>query len=130
MVEDYIIQPFVSGREFTIDIFCDFEGNPIYITPRERMQVRAGEVLKTQICIDKIRKPCDIAFRIMQHRWKIPYEQMIYVGDNPSKDFQACRQLGMRWLYFKNENGLYHDTCEMSKMVCSITEISKKIVIL
>ena len=66
----------------------------------------------------------------MQHRWKIPYEQMIYVGDNPSKDFQACRQLGMRWLYFKNENGLYHDTCEMSKMVCSITEISKKIVIL
>lgn len=361
-IEDYIIQPFVSGREFTIDIFCDFEGNPIYITPRERMQVRAGEVLKTQICIDKImieeskklceafkpcgpmtvqliqdnntgenyyieinprygggaplsmksgarsaeallrlilgekigyqenascngaiysrfdqsvcisegddtqpikgvifdlddtlysekqyvksgykkiaeylgekdamdklwgyfeagkpaideylseigkeekkveclkiyreqipeislyegvielieelrkrkikvgiitdgrpegqrakiealslntlfddiiitdelggvqfRKPCDIVFRIMQHRWKIPYEQMIYVGDNPSKDFQACRQLGMRWLYFKNENGLYHDTCEMSKMVCSITEISKKIVIL
>lgn len=52
-VEDYIVQPFVSGREFTIDIFCDFEGNPIYITPRERLQVRAGEVLKTQICTDE-----------------------------------------------------------------------------
>lgn len=52
-VEDYIIQPFVSGREFTIDIFCDFEGNPIYLTPRERLQVRAGEVLKTQIYMDK-----------------------------------------------------------------------------
>lgn len=53
-VDDYIIQPFVSGREFTIDIFCDFDGNPIFITPRERVQVRAGEVLKTMIYMDKI----------------------------------------------------------------------------
>lgn len=53
-ISEYIIQPFVSGREFTIDIFCDFEGNPIFITPRERVQVRAGEVLKTMICMDKV----------------------------------------------------------------------------
>ena len=44
-IEDYIIQPFISGREYTIDIFCDYEGNPVYITPRERLAVRAGEVL-------------------------------------------------------------------------------------
>lgn len=53
-VEDYIIQPFVSGKEFTIDIFCDFDGNPVYIVPRERMQVRAGEVLKTRIHMDTV----------------------------------------------------------------------------
>jgi HAD superfamily hydrolase (TIGR01549 family) len=338
-IEDYIIQPFISGREFTIDIFCDFDGNPIYITPRERTQVRAGEVLKTQIYMDEImineakvlckafkpcgpmtvqliqdkntgenyyieinprygggaplsmksgarsaeallrllcgekveyqrnsscngaiysrfdqsvcisegddtqpikgvifdlddtlysekqyvksgykkigeylgrsdaaeklykffeegklaideylseihendkkveclkiyrnqlpeielydgvielieklkvkgikvgiitdgrpegqrsklkilgldkiiediiitdelggiqfRKPCDIAFRVMQRKWGIPFEQIIYVGDNLNKDFQACRQLGMRWKYFRNEDGLY-----------------------
>lgn len=51
-VEDYIVQPFISGKEYTIDIFCDWEGNPISIVPRERLQVRAGEVLKTQICMD------------------------------------------------------------------------------
>ncbi len=51
-IKDYIIQPFIEGREFTIDIFCDFDGNPIYITPRERLQVRAGEVLKTRISMD------------------------------------------------------------------------------
>ena len=51
-VEDYIVQPFVSGKEYTIDIFCDWAGNPISIVPRERLQVRAGEVLKTQICMD------------------------------------------------------------------------------
>ena len=53
-IKDYIIQPFVSGREFTIDIFCDYEGKPIFITPRERLAVRAGEVLMTRITQDEI----------------------------------------------------------------------------
>ena len=52
-IKDYIIQPFIAGKEFTIDIFCDYEGDPVYITPRERMAVRAGEVLKTKICQDE-----------------------------------------------------------------------------
>lgn len=51
-IEDYIIQPFISGREYTIDIFCDYEGNPVYITPRERLAVRSGEVLKSRITQD------------------------------------------------------------------------------
>lgn len=53
-VQDYIVQPFVEGREYTIDIFCDWDGNPLSIVPRERLQVRAGEVLKTQITMDRI----------------------------------------------------------------------------
>ena len=52
-IEDYIIQPFVDGKEYTIDIFCDWDGNPISIVPRERLQVRAGEVLKTRIELDQ-----------------------------------------------------------------------------
>ena len=51
-VDDYIVQPFVDGKEYTIDIFCDWYGNPISIVPRERIQVRAGEVLKTRIELD------------------------------------------------------------------------------
>lgn len=51
-MDNYIIQPFISGKEYTIDIFCDYEGNPVYITPRERIAVRAGEVLKTRITQD------------------------------------------------------------------------------
>ena len=51
-IGDYIVQPYIEGKEYTIDIFCDFDGNPIYITPRERVAVRAGEVLKTKICMD------------------------------------------------------------------------------
>lgn len=51
-IGDYIIQPYILGREYTIDIFCDYDGNPVYITPRERLAVRAGEVLKTRITQD------------------------------------------------------------------------------
>lgn len=51
-IKDYIIQPFISGEEYTVDIFCDFEGNPIFITPRKRLAVRSGEVLKTEIVVD------------------------------------------------------------------------------
>lgn len=52
-VPDYIVQPYIEGTEYTVDIFCDYDGNPIYITPRIRLAVRAGEVLKTQISQDE-----------------------------------------------------------------------------
>ncbi len=48
-IPDYIVQPFISGTEYTVDIFCDFDGNPVFITPRIRLAVRSGEVLKTEI---------------------------------------------------------------------------------
>lgn len=44
----------------------------------------------------QFRKSNDIAFRIMQNRWRTPFEQLVYVGENPNKDFLAPRQLGMR----------------------------------
>lgn len=52
-IGSYIIQPYIAGREYTIDVFCDYVGNPVYITPRERLAVRAGEVQKTRICQDE-----------------------------------------------------------------------------
>jgi len=52
-VPDYIVAPFIEGTEYTVDAFCDTEGNPIYITPRIRLAVRSGEVLKTEIVQDE-----------------------------------------------------------------------------
>lgn len=51
-VDDYVIQPFIDGEEYTVDIFCGFDGSPVFITPRKRIAVRAGEVLKTEIALD------------------------------------------------------------------------------
>ena len=55
----------------------------------------------------QFRKPCDIAFRIIRERWRLPYSTLLYVGDNPAKDFQAPRQLGMKSVWFDNSDGLY-----------------------
>lgn len=71
-IGDYIIQPYISGKEYTIDIFCDYDGNPVYITPRERLAVRAGEVLKTRITQD---------------------ETMIAEMQTLIKDFKPCGQI-------------------------------------
>lgn len=71
----------------------------------------------------QFRKPNDIAFRIMQCRWKLPFEQMIYVGDNPTKDFQACKQLGMRWLLADNPDGLYYHPSDTPNAIRNPDEI-------
>ena len=58
-IENYIVQPFIHGREYTIDILCDWDGNPVTIVPRERLQVREGEVLKARIDVDsQIMEEC------------------------------------------------------------------------
>lgn len=71
-IKEFVIQPFIQGKEYTIDIFCDYEGNPIFITPRERLAVRSGEVLKTKIVQD---------------------DQMISEMKTLIKDFKPCGQI-------------------------------------
>jgi len=41
-VPDPIVQEFLEGKEFTIDILADFDGQVISVVPRERMVVRSG----------------------------------------------------------------------------------------
>ena len=43
-VPDPVLQPFLNGPEFTIDVLCDFDGLPLAIVPRERAVIRAGVV--------------------------------------------------------------------------------------
>jgi carbamoyl-phosphate synthase large subunit len=39
-----IVQEYLDGPEFTIDVLCDFDGKPLSIVPRERVVVRAGVI--------------------------------------------------------------------------------------
>ncbi|MGE3276395.1 MAG: ATP-grasp domain-containing protein [Vicinamibacterales bacterium] len=43
-VERPVLQEFLPGREFTIDLFCDFSGRPLSVVPRERVVIRAGVI--------------------------------------------------------------------------------------
>lgn len=53
------------------------------------------------------RKPNQAAFVSMQQMLQVPFARMVYIGDNPQKDFVAPQALGMRTIYFKNRDGLY-----------------------
>lgn len=41
-VDNPIVQEFLQGPEYTIDMFCDWDGTPLSIVPRERVLIRAG----------------------------------------------------------------------------------------
>lgn len=41
-VQDAVIQEYLDGPEFTIDVLCDFDGHPLSIVPRERVVIRSG----------------------------------------------------------------------------------------
>lgn len=41
-VADPVIEAYLDGPEFTIDMLCDFEGRLLSLVPRERVLIRAG----------------------------------------------------------------------------------------
>lgn len=51
-VENPIAQKFINGEEYTVDLFCDIDGNAITVIPRKRIEVRSGEVSKTSTVKD------------------------------------------------------------------------------
>jgi len=45
-VKDPIVQEFITGDEYTVDVYCGFDGVPRCAVPRLRLEVRGGEVTK------------------------------------------------------------------------------------
>ncbi|HHX70953.1 MAG TPA: ATP-grasp domain-containing protein [Gallicola sp.] len=52
LIKEYIVQDFVDGEEFTVDVFLDFDGNLITVVPRLRIATRCGEISKGKIIKD------------------------------------------------------------------------------
>ena len=58
-----ISQEVINGTEFTVDIFCNSKGTPIYIVPRRRLRVvdgkaTAGIVEESEVIASWVRKIC------------------------------------------------------------------------
>ena len=43
----------------------------------------------------------------MADKLNVAFTQMCYIGDNINKDFIAPLKLGMRAVWFRNQDGLY-----------------------
>ena len=52
LVKNPMVQDYMDGEEYTIDVFLDFDGNIITMVPRLRIAVRSGEILKGRIVKD------------------------------------------------------------------------------
>jgi len=52
-IDNPVIQEYAEGKEFTMDILADFNGNVINVVPRERIEVRAGEINKGRTVKDE-----------------------------------------------------------------------------
>ena len=51
-VKNPVIQECIDGDEYTVDCLVDFNGEPIYVVPRKRIEVRSGEVVKSRTIHD------------------------------------------------------------------------------
>jgi carbamoyl-phosphate synthase large subunit len=45
---ELIIQEFIPGQEYTLDVLADLKGQVLSVVPRERLEVRSGEVSKSR----------------------------------------------------------------------------------
>lgn len=65
-VNNAIIQKYIKGTEYTIDVLCDLDGKIISIVPRKRIEVRAGEVTKSRTVKDEkiINKTFDLCRKL------------------------------------------------------------------
>ena len=54
------------------------------------------------------RKPDTYAFELVKDKWKIPFSDIMYVGDNPRKDFYIGSR-GVCTVRILRENALYRD---------------------
>jgi carbamoyl-phosphate synthase large subunit len=50
---NYLFQEYLPGQEYTVDVLCDLESNPIIVVPRKRLQIKAGISSKGQIIKNK-----------------------------------------------------------------------------
>jgi carbamoyl-phosphate synthase large subunit len=82
-VADPIIQEYLDGPEYTIDVLCDFHGRPLSIVPRERAVIRAGVIDRGRTVSDE--RLMDLALQVTR---MIPFAgplniQCRMVGDRP-----------------------------------------------
>ena len=65
------------------------------------------EIIITDELGSKFWKPHAKAYRMMKDKLKIDYAEMVYVGDNVSKDFVTPNTLGMKTVHIERKNGIY-----------------------
>ena len=51
-VPNALVQQYIAGEEYTVDVFSDWDARPLVAVPRHRLRTRAGEVLVGRVTRD------------------------------------------------------------------------------
>jgi len=87
-----IVQEFIEGVEYTVDVFADFDGRPLCAVPRRRHEVRGGEVSKGQVVMHRnmIRENCRVVETLGGCQGMItiqcfltPDDEIVFIEINP-----------------------------------------------
>lgn len=54
-------------------------------------------------------KPHAKPYQLVKDELEVEFDEMIYIGDNLSKDFITAKQLGMKTIHIKRNEGVYKD---------------------
>ncbi|NRY60065.1 ATP-grasp domain-containing protein [Clostridium beijerinckii] len=68
-IENGIIQQHIDGKEYTVDVLVDLDGKPIYVVPRKRIEVKAGEVVKS--CTEKNQEIINATLKVIENLNKL-----------------------------------------------------------
>ena len=74
---------------------------------------------------EAFRKPNPAAFEKMREALGLEYREMVYVGDNLSKDFVAPQALGMHSCWLRNPAGLYFSQQVTDSSITIINDITE-----
>lgn len=84
------------------------------VTQRRKLEaVNAAPLFDDIILTDELGrefwKPSPKAFEMMQQRMKVSFEEMLYVGDNPEKDFYISKTLPIQTARIYREDAVYRN---------------------
>lgn len=54
-------------------------------------------------------KPHPKPYQLVKDELEVEFDEMIYIGDNLSKDFITAKQLGMKTIHIDRDNGIYRN---------------------
>lgn len=107
------------------------------VTQRNKLEaLNIGDYFEYIVVTDELGrefwKPHQKTYEIIKEKLGLEYENMVYVGDNVSKDFVTANNLGMNTIFINREDGVYSgiqmDDEYLAKLeVTSLLELEKLI---
>ncbi len=70
-------------------------------------------------------KPAPAAFQLMAYTLNIPYENCLYIGDNPQKDFAGAKEIGMKTARIRRPESLHFAVNSGNDVDLEITSLSE-----